>query len=533
MISKTKKNYKKKIKSYTKKQKIKYKHNTIDDYLYNPNSSYPFYKLYASKDTIKERFNNLKKFNPLIKNYNYNFRVLIKIPELLLQYHDTNNLINKKILLFGNNNFLKYDWISDYFQDHERIKCIRTSTDKNMNPYLFWNNKKNRPLILKEYKKKYGTLFKYEHLDDIIYNLTHSCSSFRPTIIVALLKHFNLFNKNINMLDISAGWGDRLIGAIASNVNFYFATDPNKNLQKGYNDIIKFFNADKSKFKIKTEPFQKVNIEKPPNNKMYDIMITSPPYFNLEIYDNDNTNQSISGKSINQWLNDFLKPSLKKVWISLNEHGYLVLIINNIRTKNNETNKLETLYYIENAIKFLNNIINSDYRGCLAYGDYIKGTNKIRNPQPMWIWRKKLSITNIIKSIKIKDLSDIKLSNDNKIDYLLNKIKKTKHTTIIYKFNFETSNFNKFLSFNNDSNKRLKNIIKLIAYLIFIAAKNNKYIIFIHRSSKLNNIDLNNYGISKCCLNYINCVKEKEYNYRSNKFINWKKLEKNNNVLIL
>ena len=110
------------------------------------------------------------------------------------------------------------------------------------------------------------------NLDDIIYNLTHSCSSFRPTIIVALLKHFNLFNKNINMLDISAGWGDRLIGAIASNVNFYFATDPNKNLQKGYNNIIKFFNADKTKFRIKSDPFEKVIIEKPPNNKMYDII---------------------------------------------------------------------------------------------------------------------------------------------------------------------------------------------------------------------------------------------------------------------
>ena len=56
-----------------------------------------------------------------------------------------------------------------------------------------------------------------------------------------IIEHFN--SKKI--LDMSSGWGDRLVGAMACNIDCYHGFDPNSCLHPGYKKMIEFFKDQK------------------------------------------------------------------------------------------------------------------------------------------------------------------------------------------------------------------------------------------------------------------------------------------------
>ena len=63
-------------------------------------------------------------------------------------------------------------------------------------------------------------------------------------------------------LDISAGWGDRLIAAISLDME-YLGYDPNVKLEPGHTAIIEKF-GNKDKQKICYEPFETATITQGP-----------------------------------------------------------------------------------------------------------------------------------------------------------------------------------------------------------------------------------------------------------------------------
>lgn len=352
------------------------KKNGIDSY---PFKKYGDNKYSANYINITKRFNNLKKYKYKLIYIPYKLRAKYNLPSSYFKYYDLKtNLIKPTILLFDNSNYLKYDLISDYFQEQERIKCKRKNTL--VSPYNYWfNNKKNNlSEIIKICIKKFNGVINSYTLNESLYLLTNECSQFRPTVLVSIIK---MFGGRKRILDLSAGWGDRLIGAIAAKVDYYFGADPNTNLHKGYKNIIKFFNVNPKRFIIKDSGFENVKIQMPPNNYKFDLIMTSPPYFDLEIY-SDNKRQSILYRRKNEWLNKFMFPSLKKAWKVLEINGILALNINN----KTDTNKGDG--YVEDIINYVNNFEDSNFRGCISYADYKKNTNILRNPQPIWIWIK-------------------------------------------------------------------------------------------------------------------------------------------------
>ena len=97
--------------------------------------------------------------------------------------------------------------ITDLFTEKIRIHC----KFKNHNsPYEYWN--KNKKYIIQKTIEKYKKLNIYNIRDTIFYN-TKLCNNFRITVCMQILHHF----RPKTWLDISAGWGDRLISAIVYN----------------------------------------------------------------------------------------------------------------------------------------------------------------------------------------------------------------------------------------------------------------------------------------------------------------------------
>lgn len=140
----------------------------------------------------------------------------------------------------------------------------------------------------------------------------------------------------VDVLDPSAGWGDRLIAALAcgdERVRSYVAFDPNTALQPGYARAIATLSggsvADAS---VTALPFEDANL----GERLFDIAVTSPPFYDLEVYvrpedDTDRTQSTTRYKSWKEWLAGMYRPYLGKMYAALRKGGFAVLYVSNYR----------------------------------------------------------------------------------------------------------------------------------------------------------------------------------------------------------
>jgi hypothetical protein len=141
--------------------------------------------------------------------------------------------------------------------------------------------------------------------------------------------------KATRVLDFTAGWGARMIAAMALNID-YIGIDSNKALKPGYDKIIKLLKPyTKSNIKMIYKEAEKVKFSK---LGKYDYVFTSPPYEYLEAYENM-TNYEKKGSKIVQpsssrqikmdhsteFYDEFLVPTLKKAYKYLPRNKYICL----------------------------------------------------------------------------------------------------------------------------------------------------------------------------------------------------------------
>lgn len=142
---------------------------------------------------------------------------------------------------------------------------------------------------------------------------------------------FNKFPETKNYYDFSCGWGERLLCSLGRHINYY-GTDPNTdlchNLNKMTDDYRKFTNDDKTVTDIRNTGSEIYH--KDWENKM-DLCFSSPPYFNLETYEPDNEKQSIYNRSFDEWINEYMKPTMTNCHRYLKDNGHLVINISNTR----------------------------------------------------------------------------------------------------------------------------------------------------------------------------------------------------------
>lgn len=148
------------------------------------------------------------------------------------------------------------------------------------------------------------------------------CTNFNISRVVYLIKY--LFPDNyqqISWLDPSAGWGSRLLGAIALQINKYRATDPNSCLEPIYKRMIKEL-SNGGDYEVIRSGFESYKID-----DKYDLVFTSPPFFDFETYSNNNE-QSIKLHTTEEaWTENFLIPLISRSKEVLKPNGYLVLYI--------------------------------------------------------------------------------------------------------------------------------------------------------------------------------------------------------------
>jgi hypothetical protein len=330
---------------------------------------FPYYDVISNDTERLSKFTNLCNFDiPFTKiQIDYNINLPIKTAKVHFMYK------NKGIYLFERTLKL-YSTImslSELFLDTCKAHC---NVKGFLSPYEYYTKNKNN--IILNMKKK-AVDINPSNIRFFIYENNLECSPHNPAIIK---KFIELFQAK-KILDMSAGWGDRLLGCMASklkngSVSHYTATDPNLCLHKYYdnmiNSLLHYTKNKNMNINIMKTGFEKCIIEE----NFYDLAYSSPPYFDLEIYSN-NEDQSIKNyTNESSWFEHFLKVCIIKIINSLVDGGYMVLYI----MQKSDRNYLEKMF---DWIKYINNVY---YYGCIFYGA-IDRFNLFK-AHPMFIYKK-------------------------------------------------------------------------------------------------------------------------------------------------
>jgi 16S rRNA G966 N2-methylase RsmD len=125
--------------------------------------------------------------------------------------------------------------------------------------------------------------------------------------------------KPTSILDFTMGWGGRLVGACALDIKNYIGIDSNKKLKPSYLKMIELLKELDCKTKIKLIFNDALKVDYSKLN--YDCVLTSPPYYNLEIY------EGMTPKTKDEWINDFYIPLFIKTFNHLKNGGHYILNI--------------------------------------------------------------------------------------------------------------------------------------------------------------------------------------------------------------
>ena len=149
-------------------------------------------------------------------------------------------------------------------------------------------------------------------------------------------------------------------------------------MQNAYREIIEFFRpyAVNKKIHCTVEPipFEEATL----HNNYYDLVMSSPPYFMMEIYSNDKTQSTSTTQNEREWYTKYLKRWVDKCYKALRFGGILCLNINqeqNNRYVNWLFKDLSDDYYITG--------VGFSFFGTQGYVNEVGN-----NTQPIFIWKK-------------------------------------------------------------------------------------------------------------------------------------------------
>lgn len=272
-------------------------------------------------------------------------KIMDKITELTNHLFPTSNKYIKNIdeiyeglrfLTTMKNGKLNSNTIGVGFLNYFFMDDMILTKKSGRNIFDSWNDTINRKkLIESTFKNKDLTIFsplavirKYSYQGSRAYN-------FPPNIAKYMYNKYG--GKQGRVLDFCAGFGGRLLGFWHSNASEYIGIDPNKNLK--HNEMISWLRANdfhnKKKVEIIYSPAEDVNFKELGE---FDLVFTSPPYFDSEIYSEDESQSVSKYPKYNEWLEKFLFTTIDKTINVLKNNGVLAI---NIKTVKDGKNKYD------------------------------------------------------------------------------------------------------------------------------------------------------------------------------------------------
>lgn len=265
---------------------------------------------------------------------------------------------------------------SDVFMQETRWMCDSINAPS---PYRSWNIEKFRLTLLNALWSLKVKEVNTATLRSCIGLRKYIASQFRPSAAKTI---YDLFDAK-NVLDFSSGWGDRLVGFMASSGESYVGIDPNERLFANYNKMVNKYNVYQQDIELHNGCAEDIELD-----RRFDLIFTSPPYFNVERYTQESNQSFKKFRKLDDWLEGFLLKTIRKFWENLEVGGHLVINISDVYS-NHRVNKI--CDPMNEAISKLN---GASYCGCIGYemrkrpnSGALKGKEGVF-AEPIWIWRK-------------------------------------------------------------------------------------------------------------------------------------------------
>ena len=297
---------------------------------------------------------------------------------------------------------------SNYFQQENRWSVDGTISP---GPLRTWKTEKFMTTLMgAAYTLKFPKIDKGT-LRTMLGLRKYICSQFKPNAAKALYDYFDVKN----VLDFSAGWGDRLAGFYASlNTELYVGLDPrvenhpiyHKQAQY-YDKLLTMFENEKKVF-FHDSPAEDFDYSE--YNDTFDIVFTSPPYFNVERYSYDDTQSWVRYKTINDWNKDYLHKAIEKMWPSIRSGGKLCVNISDVNASSKGQSSKGWQQICDPMNDFIQTFPDSKYLGAIGMemasrpnsigaGTGVESGESNRKPEmlkefngkfcePIWIWEK-------------------------------------------------------------------------------------------------------------------------------------------------
>ena len=161
---------------------------------------------------------------------------------------------------------------------------------------------------------------------------TSKVTMYRPLLTKRIVTYFGAKR----VLDVCVGWGGRMIGSACIPGVQYLGIEPCIKTYDGLNKICK--DLDVKNVTLLNGCAEHILPTLEDGVALFDLAITSPPYYNLEVYSNETTQSHMYG-TYEQWVESFLKPVVHGVLNRLTATGTSAWSV-----KNFKTNKQYNLY---------------------------------------------------------------------------------------------------------------------------------------------------------------------------------------------
>jgi len=268
---------------------------------------------------------------------------------------------------------------SNFFQQENRFRCDSIISPS---PFRVWNSEKFLNSML-----GYLWSMKVKEVNNGIFRTAlgvrkYVASQFKPS--VAKYVYDNFAGKG-RVLDFSAGWGDRLAGFYASNqTSKYVGIDPNKSVFDVYSqqsELYRSLVSDKKDVSFINSPAEDVKLD-----EEFDLIFTSPPYFDLERYSKDDSQSWKRYKKKDAWLDGFLFKTIGSFWNNLSNGGYLIINIADVYSHHQIQKMCDPMN------DFIAKLNGSSYVGAIGMRMAQRPNSKVKSQhtlcEPMWIWKK-------------------------------------------------------------------------------------------------------------------------------------------------
>jgi hypothetical protein len=130
------------------------------------------------------------------------------------------------------------------------------------------------------------------------------------------------------VFDPCIGWGGRMVGITClGKDHHYTGCEPFTKTFKGLEGIVKDLGLE-NQVKLYNSPVETIIEEL--DDKRFDMCLTSPPYFDLEVYSHEDTQSIKNYKTYEEWIDGFIKPIIE--FVCKNVDKYSCWSVKNIKT---------------------------------------------------------------------------------------------------------------------------------------------------------------------------------------------------------